>query len=97
VFPCKKIPTIRQSLVGGMLTPHDCFVVRQALHNIDYLHAQMAQLDEQIAESLKPYQVQYELLQSSAVTSTSARLSRRSPGGSSVAGRCSSDPRKACS
>jgi transposase len=60
----KKIPAIRQALVGGMLTPHHCFVVRQALDHIDYLHAQMAQLDEQIAESLKPYQAQYQLLQS---------------------------------
>lgn len=60
----KRIPAIRQALVGGMLTPHHCFVIHQALDHIDYLRSQMAQLDGQIAEVLKPYQVQYELLQS---------------------------------
>jgi len=59
----KKMPAIRQALVGALLTDHHCFVIRQALDHIDYLHAQMAQLDERIAELLKPYQVQFELLQ----------------------------------
>jgi hypothetical protein len=57
------MPAIRQALVGALLTDHHCFVIRQALDHIDYLHAQMAQLDERIAELLKPYQVQFELLQ----------------------------------
>ena len=59
----KKIPEIRQALVGGMLTDHHCFVIRQALDHIDYIHGQMAQLDLQIGNSLKPYQVQFDLLQ----------------------------------
>lgn len=59
----KKIPQIRLALTGAVLTQHHRFLLRQALHHIDYLRMQMAELDAQIDEGLRPYQVQFELLQ----------------------------------
>lgn len=59
----KKIPQIQMALTGARLTEHHRFLLRQGLQHIDYLHLQMAELDTEIAERLRPYQAQFDLLQ----------------------------------
>jgi transposase len=58
----RKIPQIRQALAGTAVTEHHRFLLRQALDHIDYLQQQMAQIDAQLKEKLRPYRVQFDLL-----------------------------------
>jgi transposase len=58
----KKIPEIRAAMTDALVTEHHRFLLQQSLNHIDYLRQQMADIDTQLAEGLKPYRKQFELL-----------------------------------
>ena len=57
-----KISEIEKAL-GGSLSEHHRFLLRQSLEHINFLTQQVANLDEQIQKQMEPYRGQYELLQ----------------------------------
>jgi len=58
----KKIPQIVQALTGGILTEHHRFMLRQALTHIEYIQQQIAELNDELTQRIKPYQEQFDLL-----------------------------------
>lgn len=59
----KKTPSLIQALVGRF-EEHHAFCAAQILEHVDYLNAMVKGLDERIAEEIKPYQSQVDLLDS---------------------------------
>lgn len=58
-----KIPELKEALEGRM-TAHHQFLLTQCMQHIRFLEAQIAEIEERIAECLKPYQEVYECLMS---------------------------------
>lgn len=58
----KKIPQIRQTLTGAVLTDHHRFLLRQSLDHIDYVRQQIAEINKELLVRIKPYQAQFDLL-----------------------------------
>jgi transposase len=57
----RKIPQITEALEGHRMNDHHRFLVRQALHHMQYIEEMIEELDKEIAAKLKPYQKQMEL------------------------------------
>jgi transposase len=57
----KKKDQLKEALVG-YVTPHHRFMLKTILTHVKHLHEQIAALDQQVDECLKPYQQEYELL-----------------------------------
>jgi len=59
----QRIPEIKAAVDQHQLRDHHRFLLRQSLAHIAFLEGQILELDRQIMESLRPYQEQFELLQ----------------------------------
>jgi transposase len=60
----QKIPQLQAALEGHRLTPTLRFLIAQDLRHMEFLELEIAALDDQIADKLKPYSRQMELLES---------------------------------
>lgn len=56
-----KIPQLVEALEGHRMTEHHRFMIRQSLNHMQYIEAQVMELDQEIQRRLKPYQRQVEL------------------------------------
>jgi transposase len=58
-----KVPQIIGSLEDHRLTDHHRFMVRQSLQHMEFVEKLISEIDVEILNKLKPYQEQFELLQ----------------------------------
>ena len=56
-----KLPKLIEALEGHRMTDHHRFMIRQSLNHMNYIEAQVIELDKEIQKSLQPYQKQLKL------------------------------------
>jgi hypothetical protein len=61
----EKIPQLEQAL-AGQFGPHQRFLIAQQMAHIDFLDASLERLSAEIAERVRPFEVELERLQTSA-------------------------------